>query len=1143
MIRHLGAVHWAPGDFVGVELTSPYTNGHEGTIGAVNYFTTARPKHGIFVRPSDVDAFEAPPPGSEAVPILSMSPYGSNERVSGSPGSVAALLGHAGDKFKPRGSMFSRSVATQKRAALSSASMVGGGSTAGAKKVRGLSAGRSLSHGVSTVPLEIHAAQVARYEAEIAQLRARLRTAVTSNSPTSSLASAVKPVSTARSLSVDAQPLPDAAPVRDSVDDIDPALLVIEARSSLDSSDSPDAAAIELPREVTVPETSSLNAATIAAVQNELSLSDLGLDAPSRSAAAAAAAIALPQPSNASARASFTYWGSRRGGARAPSSSATRQDAVLPPPQPPAPAPAPAHSSRGKATPAPAAKKVLVSRPHPRDIATAATNARAAALAGAASGMRSFVGVRSTGSVHKPMKAVASPQPPPAPPRTNSTANRPMVSPKSMGTSLPSPSRAAELTPALPQAAALRLLHRQPSVALSPTSSTSAAGPTSLPSSASFHITPINSATGGVLQSPGFALPPRLALAGAQPSIDSAAQTLTPLITASPPLPASPLRPENGNSLLDRRSPQRDLRRIASPPSLPPAPPLRAPNAGGIFGSRLFAQMQKRKVDGSGSASIASNPSIVIASGDDSAALAEAKNSQETAAITAPEAEEAVSADAVVERLRSHFIMLRAEAAKLELEHIEAAQLAASSPAKVDDATHDSVQAAPGEESSQTHVALPVAAPGPPVRRVPPPIPAPPLALSPGQGQFSPAVLPAAPQLQSEHAIATLSPAATMEPEVMKVIETRAFIRAYAGVCERGWQPTDPDKLCQDAVVMLEHPPCDGVLLGVFDGHGSDGAAISSHLRDEVSRHLFQSPKLEQWVMVSDNIPAPMSAAELAEVEQLLRSDAAGCGAPPPSSRQTVRAVCGEPRLRRDVAGALKDALKAAEASLISRQDIDCSLAGSTACLAFVCDGDHLTIANVGDSRAMLLRQRRDDATLLPIGVTIDHKPTLPGETRRIMLAGGRVKALSYPDGTEGPYRVWLGKEDSPGLAMSRSIGDVIGKRAGVSSSPDIYTATLLPTDDAFLVIASDGLWDFMSAAEVSKVVSQAGVIAANAATALLNGETNPDDPPPPQHLQLAVEALADEANARWVANDDCIDDISIIIAEIGAQMPAIEHV
>lgn len=38
-----------------------------------------------------------------------------------------------------------------------------------------------------------------------------------------------------------------------------------------------------------------------------------------------------------------------------------------------------------------------------------------------------------------------------------------------------------------------------------------------------------------------------------------------------------------------------------------------------------------------------------------------------------------------------------------------------------------------------------------------------------------------------------------------------------------------------------------------------------------------------------------------------------------------------------------------------------------------------------------------------------------------------------------GPYRVWLKNEQYPGLAMSRSVGDLVAGSVGVICEPGIY--------------------------------------------------------------------------------------------------------
>lgn len=60
-----------------------------------------------------------------------------------------------------------------------------------------------------------------------------------------------------------------------------------------------------------------------------------------------------------------------------------------------------------------------------------------------------------------------------------------------------------------------------------------------------------------------------------------------------------------------------------------------------------------------------------------------------------------------------------------------------------------------------------------------------------------------------------------------------------------------------------------------------------------------------------------------------------------------------------------------------------------------------------------------------------------------------------------GPFRVWLRYAWMPGLAMSRALGDALGHRVGVSSSPDVSVYEIGP-DDRFVILASDGVWEFI---------------------------------------------------------------------------------
>jgi len=55
---------------------------------------------------------------------------------------------------------------------------------------------------------------------------------------------------------------------------------------------------------------------------------------------------------------------------------------------------------------------------------------------------------------------------------------------------------------------------------------------------------------------------------------------------------------------------------------------------------------------------------------------------------------------------------------------------------------------------------------------------------------------------------------------------------------------------------------------------------------------------------------------------------------------------------------------------------------------------------------------------------------------------------------------------------MSRSIGDLVASSVGVIAEPDIYEY-MLRKSDKFIVIASDGVWEFLSNEQVVEIVSK----------------------------------------------------------------------
>ncbi len=64
---------------------------------------------------------------------------------------------------------------------------------------------------------------------------------------------------------------------------------------------------------------------------------------------------------------------------------------------------------------------------------------------------------------------------------------------------------------------------------------------------------------------------------------------------------------------------------------------------------------------------------------------------------------------------------------------------------------------------------------------------------------------------------------------------------------------------------------------------------------------------------------------------------------------------------------------------------------------------------------------------------------------------------------TVGEPRMWLQQAHSPGLLLSRSLGDLMASTVGCTATPEVSFATLRPHVDIFMVLASDGVWDVLS--------------------------------------------------------------------------------
>ncbi|KAI0530690.1 hypothetical protein KFK09_000237 [Dendrobium nobile] len=290
----------------------------------------------------------------------------------------------------------------------------------------------------------------------------------------------------------------------------------------------------------------------------------------------------------------------------------------------------------------------------------------------------------------------------------------------------------------------------------------------------------------------------------------------------------------------------------------------------------------------------------------------------------------------------------------------------------------------------------------------------------------------------------------------------------YSSLTQRGYYPDTPDRENQDAVCIRTNLQGNPNLhfFGVFDGHGQFGDQCANFVRDKLVDLLSADTGL-----VDDPVKAYNSA--FLEVNSLLHNS-----------------------------------------------DIDDSMSGTTAITVLV-SGDTLFVANVGDSRAVAGVYEGD--RLVAENLSHDQTPFRKDEYERVRLCGARVLTVDQVEGVKDPGiqswgdeendegdppRLWMQNAMYPGTAFTRSVGDSTAESIGVMAVPEVLKVKITP-HHVFFVIASDGIFEFLSSQAVVNMVSSF---------------KDPRD---------ACSALAAEAYKLWLEHESRTDDITVIVVHI----------
>ena len=140
--------------------------------------------------------------------------------------------------------------------------------------------------------------------------------------------------------------------------------------------------------------------------------------------------------------------------------------------------------------------------------------------------------------------------------------------------------------------------------------------------------------------------------------------------------------------------------------------------------------------------------------------------------------------------------------------------------------------------------------------------------------------------------------------------------------------------------------------------------------------------------------------------------------------------------------------------------------------------------------------------------LSIDHKPENIKERERIEKNGGELRKIIQNNEEIGPIRVWAKGKKYPGIAMSRSIGDSVANEIGVFSLPEIKEF-YIQSNCKFIVIGSDGLWEFLENEKVVRYVNKFNDVL---------------------FIKECIENLVDKAVKYWEKYDVIVDDITCIL-------------
>ena len=293
----------------------------------------------------------------------------------------------------------------------------------------------------------------------------------------------------------------------------------------------------------------------------------------------------------------------------------------------------------------------------------------------------------------------------------------------------------------------------------------------------------------------------------------------------------------------------------------------------------------------------------------------------------------------------------------------------------------------------------------------------------------------------------------------------------------------------------------EALLMGIFDGHGDQGHKVSQYVALELPKVFGRTIEQQQQLTGASTASTQINPVD--------------------------------PRYN----NLISQVFKATFLKIDANEPIQGSGGGTTASTFFYPGiGPNLYLANVGDSTTIIAHYSTSSRRSTIVKQNRRDKPHLPEERKRIEESGGTVYIPFQlkTKGSQGPEessRLLITLEDGStlGLAMSRSIGDVEGKKFGLVAEPTVdvfdveqyyleqqFSKQQMKESEWFAAVASDGLYDVIPRIEVIQSLGES-----------LFGRSS---------IECTCEVLIRKAGRLWIRNTAASpyrDDITLGVSKI----------